>query len=86
MSGLAGLMAGSISISVTRLGGAVEIDTTGWRVIDNPPVRFRRAAGMKPLPMPAPGGSIEMLRSFLNVQSDNDFVLVVAWAASAMLA
>ena len=26
---------------------AVEIDATGWRVIDNPPVRFRRAAGMK---------------------------------------
>lgn len=25
----------------------VEIDTTGWRVIDNPPVRFRRAAGMQ---------------------------------------
>ena len=24
---------------------AVEIDATGWRVIDNPPVRFRRAAG-----------------------------------------
>ena len=31
---------------------AVEIDATGWRVIDNPPVRFRRAAGMQPLPMP----------------------------------
>ena len=59
---------------------AVEIDTTGWRVIDNPPVRFRRAAGMQPLPVPVPGGSIEVLRSFLNVQSDNDFVLVVAWA------
>ena len=59
---------------------AVEIDTTGWRVIDNPPVRFRRAAGMQPLPVPVPGGSIEVLRSFLNVQSHNDFVLVVAWA------
>jgi hypothetical protein len=35
---------------------AVEIDATGWRVIDNPPVRFRRAAGMKPLAVPAPGG------------------------------
>ncbi|MGB8840311.1 MAG: hypothetical protein WCC64_04505, partial [Aliidongia sp.] len=46
---------------------AVEIDTTGWRVIDNPPVRFRRAAGMKALPMPVPGGSVETLRSFLNV-------------------
>src|SRR6516165_5755716 len=47
---------------------AVEIDTTGWRVIGKPPVRFRRAAGMQPLPMPVRGGSVETLRSFLNVQ------------------
>jgi hypothetical protein len=63
---------------------AVEIEPTGWRVIDNPPVRFRRAAGMQPLPMPIAGGSIEVLRSFLNVQSDNDFVLVVAWALAVL--
>ena len=63
---------------------AVEIDVSGWRVIDNPPVRFRRAAGMQPLPMPVPGGSVEMLRSFLNVQSDTDFVLVVAWALTCL--
>ena len=63
---------------------AVEIDTSGWRVIDDPPVRFRRVAGMKPLSMPLPGGSIEALRSFLNVQSDNDFVLVVAWALACL--
>ena len=63
---------------------AVEIDTAGWRVIDNPPVRFRRAAGMQPLPMPVPGGSVDTLRSFLNVQSDNDFVLVVAWALAVL--
>src|SRR6516164_7912707 len=30
---------------------AVEIDATGWRIIDSPPVRFRRAPGM-------PGGSV----------------------------
>jgi hypothetical protein len=59
---------------------AVEIDANGWRVIDRPPVRFRRAAGMQPLPMPKPGGSIKQLRSFLNVASDSDFVLVVTWA------
>jgi hypothetical protein len=63
---------------------AVEIDATGWRVIDKPPVRFRRAAGMQPLPVPSPGGSIETLRSFLNVQSDTDFVLVVAWALAVL--
>jgi hypothetical protein len=63
---------------------AVQIDASGWRVVDNPPVRFRRAAGMQPLPVPVPGGSIEMLRSFLNVQSDNEFVLVVAWALAVL--
>jgi hypothetical protein len=41
---------------------AVEIDPNGWRVIDNPPVRFRRAAGIKPLPIPVKGGSVETLR------------------------
>jgi hypothetical protein len=63
---------------------AVEIDATGWRVIENPPVRFRRAAGMQPLLVPVAGGSIEVLRSFLNVQSDNDFVLAVAWALAGL--
>jgi len=63
---------------------AVEIDATGWRVIDNPPVRFRRAAGMQRLAIPAPGGSIAALRSFLNVRSDADLVLVVAWALACL--
>ena len=63
---------------------AVEIDAAGWRVIDNPPVRFRRASGMQPLPMPVPGGSIAALRSFLNVQSDSDFVLAVAWLLASL--
>ena len=63
---------------------AVEIDASGWRVIDNPPVRFRRAAGMKPLPIPVSGGSVEVLRSFLNVQSDTDFVLAVVWALAVL--
>ena len=63
---------------------AVEIDATGWRVIDNPPVRFRRAAGMRPLPTPVSGGSIATLRSFLNVRSDADFVLAVAWALACL--
>jgi hypothetical protein len=63
---------------------AVEIDAAGWRVIENPPVRFRRASGMQPLAYPVAGGSIAALRSFLNVQSDTDFVLVVAWALAVL--
>ncbi|MEZ5792378.1 MAG: hypothetical protein R3D34_16870 [Nitratireductor sp.] len=63
---------------------AVEIDATGWRIIEKPPVRFRRAAGMQPLAVPITGGSVETLRAFLNVQSDQDFVLVVAWALAVL--
>jgi hypothetical protein len=63
---------------------AVEIDATGWRVIENPPVRFRRASGMKPMPIPVRGGSVATLRSFLNVQTEADFVLVIAWALACL--
>jgi hypothetical protein len=63
---------------------AVEIDASGWRVVDNLPVRFRRSAGMKPLPAPVRGGSVKKLRSFLNLKSEADFVLVVAWALACL--
>ena len=63
---------------------AVEIDAIGWRIVEDPPVRFRRASGMKPMPIPVGGGSIGTLRSFLNVKSDSDFVLVVAWALACL--
>src|SRR5260370_6927164 len=56
---------------------AVEIGPDGWRVIGCPPVRFRRPAGMLPLPVPQQGGSIESLSSFLNLASRDDFVLIL---------
>jgi hypothetical protein len=65
---------------------AVEIGPEGWRVIGSPPVRFRRAAGMLPLPVPQEGGSIEVLASFLNLPSRSDFVLVVAWVLATLRA
>jgi hypothetical protein len=39
---------------------------------------------MLPLPVPERGGSIEALRSFLNLSSQNDFVLVVGWLLAAL--
>jgi hypothetical protein len=65
---------------------AIEISSTGWKVLDSKevPVRFRRAPGMLPLPEPKAGGSIDELRLFLNVKSDNDFELALAWLLAAM--
>ena len=62
----------------------VQIDTTGWHLVDDPPVRFVRAKGMQPLPLPVKGGSIETLRAYLNVASDADFTLAVAWLLAAL--
>jgi hypothetical protein len=64
----------------------VEIGANGWRIAEDPPVRFRRSAGMQPLPLPLRGGSIESLAPFLNLASENDFVLVVAWLLGALRA
>jgi hypothetical protein len=64
---------------------AIEIDEDGWRVIDDPPVYFRRSAGMKSLPEPVAGGSLEGdLRPLLNVKTDAEFVLTVAWELAAL--
>src|SRR5262249_43278486 len=62
---------------------AVQIGPDGWQVVTSPPVRFRRAAGMLPLPIPQRGGSIEALAAFLNLPAPDEFVLVVAWLLAA---
>ena len=56
---------------------AVEITSTGWQIVADSPVRFRRPRGLLPLPVPAGGGSIADLRPFVNVATDDAFVLLV---------
>jgi hypothetical protein len=63
---------------------AVEVGPEGWRMMTHPPVRFRRAAGMLPLPIPERGGSMETLASFLNLPDRDDQVLVVSWLLGAL--
>lgn len=64
----------------------VEITANGWQIIaaKNAPVRFRRSSGMLPLPVPVAGGGIGQLRKFLNVASDDDFLLVLSWLTASL--
>ena len=64
---------------------AVEISASGWRMIDAPPVKFLRSRGMLALPEPQAGEKIEVLRQFVNVESDSDFRLFVAFVAAALV-
>ncbi len=57
----------------------VVISCDGWEVVNESPIRFRRTRGMLALPVPVRGGSISDLRTFINVRTDSDFVLVCAF-------
>jgi hypothetical protein len=63
---------------------AVEITSTGWQVMTNPPVKFRRARGMLRLPMPVSGGTLDDLRRLANISSDGDWKLLVGWLIAAV--
>lgn len=58
---------------------AVKITADGWEVVPEAGCRFRRAPGLRPLPVPSRGGSITSLRNFVNVADDRDFRLLVGF-------
>jgi putative DNA primase/helicase len=62
---------------------AVEIDPAGFRVVKGDGLPFVRSPRMRPLCAPERGGAIDELRPFVNVESDADFFLVVAWLVGA---
>jgi Domain of unknown function (DUF3854) len=64
---------------------AVEITPSGWRVVagDAVPVKFVRKDNAAPLPYPVEGGTVDALRPLLNVRTEEDFRLLVAWTVGA---
>jgi hypothetical protein len=46
---------------------AVRIEPDGWRVVADPPVRFVRSSSMRALPMPIPGGNVDLLWELVNI-------------------
>ena len=66
---------------------AIEMDTSGWRIVDEPPVLFLRANGMLALLEPRQGNSkkgIERLRSMMRVRALDDFVIIVGFLLDAL--
>jgi hypothetical protein len=66
---------------------AIEIDTDGFRVVDDPPVHFRRTTSMLALPTPStidPKKGIARLKEVLRLRDDRDLVVIVAWLLAAL--
>ncbi len=66
-------------------GQCFEVDASGWRVLDRSPVLFLRSPLLTAeLPLPVSGGSVDELRSLLNVD-EAGFRLVVGWCVSFLV-
>jgi hypothetical protein len=50
---------------------AIEVDSSSWRVILEPPVRFWRPDSLLPLPIPVTGGNLDELKDLLNVDGSS---------------
>ena len=60
---------------------AIEVTAAGWRVLDDPPVKFRRPRGTLALPEPVRDRShgVEWLREFLNIRDEDAWRLIVGF-------
>jgi hypothetical protein len=61
----------------------IEISVSGWKVVKDCPIRFRRAKNALPLPIPTKGGNIEDLRPLVNASNDDNWILTKAWLTQA---
>ncbi len=62
----------------------VRISADGWEVCSEPAVKFLRPRGLLQLPVPEHGGNVGLLRQFLNLENDHDWVLVLSWLVAAL--
>jgi hypothetical protein len=58
---------------------AIKVSKQGWEITKNPLVKFQRHRGLKSLPRPEKGGSINDLRPILNIEREDLWLLVKGW-------
>jgi len=64
---------------------AVKITPDGWEVVDNPPILFRRFKNTAAQVLPQPGGSLELLKKYVNLQNEDDWLLLFALIVHALV-
>ncbi|MBP7766231.1 MAG: toprim domain-containing protein [Syntrophaceae bacterium] len=61
----------------------VEITANGWSILENQNlIKFRRPSGMSALPYPKKGGSLDMLKGYVNLSNPADWPLIVGFILS----
>ncbi|MBC7075994.1 MAG: hypothetical protein H5T98_07990 [Syntrophomonadaceae bacterium] len=64
---------------------AVKIIPNGWEVISEPPILFRRYKNTAAQVLPQRGGSLDLLRKYINLKDEADWVLLLALIVHAFV-
>lgn len=65
-------------------GDAVTVTASGWAVGKQDRAAFLRRDSVLPVPRPSGAGDIARLRQYVNVSTDDEFMLIVAWLVMAL--
>lgn len=57
---------------------AVKITAAGWEVVNEPPILFRRYKNTAAQVTPKRGGKLDLLRKYINLKNETDWVLLFA--------
>ncbi len=66
-------------------GTAIQIDTSGWRIIDEPPILFKSFPHQVSQVLPTKNGSLERLCDFFNLEDEKDRLLIQIYTVAAFI-
>lgn len=66
-------------------GAAIHVTEAGWQLSDSPPILFQSYQHQKPQTLPVKGGKLEILTNYINLASDNERLLFLAYVVAAFL-
>jgi len=64
---------------------AIQIEPTGWSLLEKPPVIFRRRKNTCGQVLPLNGGNLDMLKTYINLKDQNDWILLNALIVSSFV-
>lgn len=64
---------------------AVRIDSYGWKIIETPPILFRRFPHQLPQVTPISGGDVKAINDFINLQTEEERLLFLVYTISAFI-
>ncbi len=64
---------------------AVKITRDGWETTNDPPILFRRFKNTAAQALPEPGGNLELMKKYINLQDEEDWQLLYALIIHAFI-